>query len=856
VAFLREATADYPDKFFSALRKSNSVSDKVRNPPCLNFAPANFKESDMDKSLTGTFFKSVITFTLLLTLAIFNTGFATEIDNGGSIKGIVTTSDNKPAPGVVVVLKGSKKTTLTDDKGTYLLRNITPGSYTIQVSLIGYETISQQVAVEKDKTITVNLQLNISEKNLSEVEITASRNKYTKSGSDYVAKLPLKNIENPQVYSVISSELMKDQVVSNYEDALNNAPGISKLWSSTGREGDGAGYYSLRGFAVQPTLVNGLPGLTNGGLDIANIDRIEVVKGPSGTLFGSSVISYGGLINTVTKRPYDSFGGEISYTGGSYGLNRLSLDVNTPLDKDKKILLRVTGAYHDENSFQDAGFNKRRFIAPSLTYKVNDRLTLMLNTEFLSAESTNPTMLFFDRGSKLFAKNLAALGYDNKRSYTSNNLSIKTPTSSVQAQAIYKLSDSWTSQTVVSRGTAKSDGYYSYLYEGSAAVPGFPNISPTFARYISHQNGSTNTTDIQQNFTGDFKIGQFRNRIVAGVDYFSRNTVSSATGYVMNGIIDMTGKDNGILSRAHTDSLLNALPLSNSNLKEEVYSAYASDVFNFLPNLSAMVSLRVDHFKTGGITAATLGKYEQTTVSPKFGLVYQPILNTLSIFANYMNGFSNANSAPRQQNDGSVKTFRPEQANQLEGGVKVNLMGGMITGSVSYYDIKVKDMVAQVPGKVGFYNQGGEKYSRGLEAEVIANPVAGLNIIAGYSYNDSKVTKTDNADYLDRRPEEAGPQNLANLWATYKFQQGAIKGFGIGFGGNYGGENSILNRATTGVFTLPAYTVLNGSLFYSTSKFNIAFKLDNIANKEYYKGWSTLEPQMPRRFSGNVTFKF
>ncbi|HEY9262769.1 TonB-dependent receptor [Chitinophaga sp.] len=814
----------------------------------------------MEKTLIGSFLKKTAAGILLLTLAIFNGAFAIDIDNGGSIKGTIITSDHKPAPGVVVVLKGSKKTTLTDDNGTYLLRNITPGNYTIQVSLIGYETTSQQVAVEKDKTITVNLQLNISEKNLSEVEITAARNKYTKSGSDFVAKLPLKNMENPQVYSVISSELMKDQVVSNYQDALNNAPGISKLWTSTGREGDGAGYYSLRGFAVQPTLVNGLPGLTNGGLDIANIDRIEVVKGPSGTLFGSSVISYGGLINTVTKKPYDSFGGEISYTGGSYGLNRLSMDINTPLDKDKKVLLRVTGAYHDENSFQDAGFTKRRFIAPSLTYKVSDRLTLMLNTEFLSAESTNPMMLFFDRNAPLFKKNLAELGYDNKRSYTSNNLSIKTPTSSVQAQAIYKLSDTWTSQTVVSRGTAKSDGYYSYLGESSNAKPG-TNNSAAFDRWFSYQNGSTNTTDIQQNFIGDFKIGKFRNRVVAGLDYFSRNTISNASGYVQNGTIDMTGFDSGILSKSHVDSLLSPQDISTSNLKEDVYSAYVSDVFNFLPNLSAMVSLRVDHFKTGGLTADANSKYEQTTVSPKFGLVYQPIPNILSVFANYMNGFSNANAAPRPQGaDNVYRTFKPEQANQLEAGMKVNLLGGMITGSLSYYDIKVKDIVMQIADPAGtnfnYYDQGGKKYSRGVEAEVIANPVAGLNIIAGYSYNESKVTETDNTDYLNRRPEEAGPQTLANLWATYKFQQGAVKGFGLGFGGNYASENMILNRVTTGIFTLPAYTVLNASLFYSTSKFNVAFKLDNLTNKEYYKGWSTLEPQMPRRFSGNVTFKF
>lgn len=802
----------------------------------------------MEQSMIMAFLKKTGWCLLLLVAILTNTAFAEEIDNGGSIKGLITTSDNKPAPGVVVILKGTKKSILTDDNGTYLLRNINPGTYTIQVSLTGYETTSQQVTVEKDKTSTVDLQLNISEKNLNEVEVTASRNKYTKRSSDYVAKLPLKNIENPQVYSVISSELIKDQVVTRYEDALNNTPGISKLWSSTGRDGDGTGYYSLRGFAVQPTLVNGLPGLTNGGLDVANIERIEVVKGPSGTLFGSSLVSYGGLINTITKKPYDHFGGEISYTGGSYGLNRLTADINTPLDKDNKVLLRVTGAYHDENSFQDAGFTKKRYIAPSLTYKASDRLTLMLNTEFLSSEGTNPTMLFLDRSKPLAQKNLAELGYDNKRSYTSNYLSIKTPTSSIQAQAIYKLSDTWTSQTVVSRGSSKSQGYYTYLDQ----MPDLLDGSPAFQRWISYQNGATYTTDIQQNFTGDFKIGQFRNRIVAGLDYFNRNTQGSNSGYTTFGQINMAGLETGNLSRAHADSVLANQPIYTSNLTQETYSAYVSDVFNILPSLSVMASLRVDHFKNGGLTATSADKYEQTALSPKFGIVYQPILNTLSVFANYMNGFNN--SAPRQLQDGSFQSFKPEQANQMEAGAKVNLLGGMITGSLSYYDIKVKNIVMQ--RGVNDYIQGGERTSRGIEGEIVANPVAGLNIVAGYSYNDSKYVSTLDKDYEGRRPEEAGPRNLGNLWVTYKFQNGAVKGFGVGFGGNYASESMILNRLTTGVFSLPSYTVLNGSLFYNTNKFNIAFKLDNLTNKEYYKGWSTVEPQMPRRFSGNVTFKF
>lgn len=792
--------------------------------------------------------------TILFILCFF-TGFtalyANEEEHGGTITGTVTTADNRPAPAVSVVLKGTKKATLTDEDGTFTLRNISPGTYTVEVSLIGYETVAQTVTVETNQAATIALQLNVSEKKLTEVVITGNHSRITRTSSEYVAKMPLKNIENPQVYSVITSDLLKQQVITSYDDALNNTPGLNKLWSSTGRAGDGAGYYSLRGFSVQPTLVNGLAGLTNGGLDVANVDRIEVMKGPSGTLFGGTIISYGGLINTITKRPYNDFGGEITYTGGGYGLNRITADINTPLDKDGKVLLRVNGAYHDENSFQDAGFKKTRFIAPSLTYKATDRLTFLLNAEFLSAESTNPTMIFFDRAAPLFAKNLEELGYDRKRSYTSNNLTIKTPTTNMQAQMLYKLSDQWTSQTVVSRSTAKTDGYYTYI-SGSNKF-----AADEFGRFISNQNGTTTTTDIQQNFIGDFKIGSLRNRVVVGVDYFSRNTVNNSTAYITNGILKMDGTDNGILSREHTDSLLADTTVTRSNLQQEVYSAYISDVLNLTPQLSVMASLRVDHFKNGGLTATEASKYGQTALSPKFGVVYQIIPSTLSVFANYMNGFTNmAPKAEGRNND--MRTFDPEQANQWEGGVKMSALAGMFNATVSYYNINVSNIVLTLADAEGLalYSQGGKRYSKGIDAEIIATPVTGLNIMAGYGYNDSKLTESNSKDFVDRRPESAGPEHIANAWISYRFVTGSIKGFGIGFGGNYASENLVLNRATTGVFAVPSYTVLNASLSYNAEKFGLALKLDNITNKEYYKGWSTLEPQMPRRFSASASFKF
>ncbi len=200
-------------------------------------------------------------------------------------------------------------------------------------------------------------------------------------------------------------------------------------------------------------------------------------------------------------------------------------------------------------------------------------------------------------------------------------------------------------------------------------------------------------------------------------------------------------------------------------------------------------------------------------------------------------------------------TFDAEQANQFEIGTKLNLLNNKVTATLSYYDIKVSNTVLQVAPDL--YTQGGERYSKGFEASLAANPIAGLNIIAGFSHNESKLTNGEpNDPFANRRPESSGPQNMANYWASYRFQGGKLKGFGLGFGGNTASTNKIFSRNGAGTFTLPEYTVLNASAFYTEDAFTITLKLDNITDKDYYKGWSTISVQKPRIFAANLTYNF
>jgi iron complex outermembrane receptor protein len=223
----------------------------------------------------------------LLTFASFG--------QNGNVTGFVKTSDGQAAEMVTVAVQGTSKGSLTDKDGKYQIKNLKPGSHMLIASLVGLGRKEQIVEIRGGETVTIDFVLNENAAQLQEVVIS------TQKEQQYVAKLPLKNLENPQVYSTVSSEILKQQVITSYDDAMRNVPGISRTWESTGRGGDGAAYFALRGFEAQATLYNGLPGMTSGNLDPANVEEIQVIKGPSGTLFGGSFYGYGGIINTITK---------------------------------------------------------------------------------------------------------------------------------------------------------------------------------------------------------------------------------------------------------------------------------------------------------------------------------------------------------------------------------------------------------------------------------------------------------------------------------------------------------------------------------------------------------------------------
>jgi iron complex outermembrane receptor protein len=316
------------------------------------------------------------------------------------------------------------------------------------------------------------------------------------------------------------------------------------------------------------------------------------------------------------------------------------------------------------------------------------------------------------------------------------------------------------------------------------------------------------------------------------------------------------------LTKASVDNLLAGTEPANSNISNSSYSAYVSNLLNLTPGLMVMASIRADYFDSKGEISTADDDFHQLAFSPKFGLVYQPVPDKVSLFANYMNAFINVAPEEIADADGSnprVKSFRPEHANQWEAGVKANLFSNKLQATLSYYDIRVSDRVVGDPNNVYNFVQGGKVGSKGFEADIRSSPVAGLDLIAGYSYNEAKVIAGDKDDFYSepgRSPGGQGPQHLANFWATYRIAAGKMKDFGIGFGGNYAGEYKVIDNSATGVFILPAYTLLNAGLFYNPGSYRISFNINNLTNTVYYTGYWSINPQKPVNFVASVAFKF
>jgi len=810
-----------------------------------------------------------------LTSTLVTCALVAQAQQTAAIRGRVTTSDGSPAEAVTVGLKGRSQGAITNGQGEYVIERVRDGQYIVVISAVGLKGEEKAVTVSGGQATSVDFMLTENAQQLKEVVISGSRtNKFNRPNSVDVGKMPLSNLENPQVYATVGKELLTEQLVFSVDDATRNAPGVQKMWEPTGRSGDGGSFYASRGFVVSSQLRNGVAGGVTNTIDAANLEKLEVIKGPSATLYGSALTSYGGLLNRVTKKPYEQFGGEVSVAAGSYGFHRASADVNTPLNAAKTLAFRLNGAYTYEDNFQNAGytgFAKDVAIAPSLQFKPSDRLTINLDAEVYRSTNVGKQLIylyFLDKVDNFGFSRADQAPLDYRQSYQGPGLTQDSRSTNLFGQVRYRISPSFTSTTYLSSSRSYSEGNGSYFYLASDIALGrstTPGVSSLIRADQSTQDSRRQTYQVQQLFNGDFQVGNLRNRVVFGLDFLRLDSDIAFFGGTIDTVqINRPGTDYRSFNKSTVDAQYAAQAPGRYPVTTKVntYSAFVSDVLNLTDKLSVLAALRVDRYDNkGGILYSPVEAYQQTAVSPKFGVVYQPVKDRVSLFANYQNSFNNQNSSYINTDLQSFVT-KPERANQAEAGIKLDAAGGRISATASYYDIRVQNILRPLYTVTNPDNttltvsaQDGTQWSRGTELSLTANPLPGLNVVGGFAYNFSKFVNT-NEDVNGRRPNTASSPYLANAWVSYRQPEGPLKGLGLGFGGNYASENNILNSASRGVFTLPSYTVLNASAFYDLPHYRFAVKADNLTNERYWIGYTTFNAQKLRSIVGSVSYKF
>ena len=323
----------------------------------------------MKRLLTLQFFFAIIFFLLIHAFS-----FA---QNTSSIQGTISAQNGAPASFIPVELKTFHKTVLSDEDGNFLFENLPELTDSLVISSLQFKYYAVPVHVccgNILKTGNIILQENI--KALQDIEIKGMLSSSYKNNYSFVATKKQSNIKDvPQTISVVSSQLIKDRMDYSLNDVIENIAGVN-LFSDYQE-------YTIRGFrAENPRLINGLRTYNSSLVPplLANIERVEVIKGPAAVLYGNN--DPGGIINMVTKKPLPEKFYEVSAGFGSWNDKRLSADVSGPVNSSHSFLYRFNTAYKNSSSFRNQLFNKSIQLAPSFSFAPNEKLSLNFDFSF------------------------------------------------------------------------------------------------------------------------------------------------------------------------------------------------------------------------------------------------------------------------------------------------------------------------------------------------------------------------------------------------------------------------------------------------------------------------------------------
>ncbi|MBE7385547.1 MAG: TonB-dependent siderophore receptor [Leptolyngbya sp. SIO1E4] len=684
----------------------------------------------------------------------------------------------------------------------------------VRVAITGTDAPPVAEATATGLTVTLGEAVADTDQDAIQIVVTGEEDEgYNPSSASTATRTdtPLRDI--PQAIQVVPREVIEDQRVTRAGEALQNVSGVTD-----------AGLFSnyldsifLRGFnTAQGNFFRDGVRLNSyflgfGAEDLANLERVEVLKGPASVLYGA--VETGGVINFVTKAPLSEPAYSFTASAGNYSSYRGEIDLTGPLNEQRTVLYRLNGVYDNSGSFRDFVDSERIAIAPTLSIEFGPRTSLRIDGNFSRLE-TLP-----DSG-------IPAIG--DRPADVPRSRSIDEPFSSFEYEELtlgytlnHEFNDNWSFRNIVRYQSFRVPEFIGPLDLSLDEATG------ELERFPYSQRVNADSYSAQTDFIGEFTTGSIQHRLLLGADFnYTRQdrrfTLDTTVLYPSINIF------NPVYANQRYDTPTTLF----RDDKFYSYGFYIQDQITLSPQWQLLIGGRYDIFdqeRTFGDVEPRERIFEQTDskFTPRLGVVYQPS-DTVSLYASYANSFL-PSGANQRNPDGSE--FEPTTGTQYEIGIKADFLEGRLSATLAGFILERQNVATEDPNNPGFSITTGEQTSQGIELDIAGEILPGWNIIASATYLDARVTEDNTIPEGNRLTNAA--ETSASLWTTYRIQSGDLEGLGFGLGLYYVGdrEGDLANS-----FTLPSYVRTDAALYYERDNWQAALNIRNLFDVKYFLG--------------------
>ena len=668
-------------------------------------------------------------------------------------------------------------------------------------------------------------------------------------------------IENPQSVTVITRDQIEQQGARSVAEALRYEPGVV----SETRVGDRFDNVFIRGFGGFGGNANYLQfwdGLrlprganyANPSIDPYLLERVEILRGPASILYGQN--NPGGLVNLVSKNPTETPFRELMTRFGDHGRIEGGFDFGGPASADGKLFYRVIGLGRASDTEVNYNQTERKLIAPSFTWRPSLDTSLTVRTSY-------------DRDPYSFQPNwLPALGtlQPNPNGQIPRNFFSGHPDFNTydreQTSAGYELhhrfNDIWSFtqnfrymqvNSTFKAVSVSAGGPAPMGYVGAAACGGVANLC--LFRTSTYYVEQLNAAQVDNQAQAKFVTGDLRHTMLLGLDYqwSSANALSNNLGGPGGAVpnVNYLNPNYGTITPP-------ALLYSTDQTRKQT-GFYAQDQIRW-DNWAFAFGVRNDQsdwttksrlLSTGVLSGVAEPSDSATTW--RAGATYL-FANGLAPYINYSTSFE-----PTLGTDYAGAPFVPTTGKQIEGGIKYQPTWFNGYFLVSVFDIRQQNVLMQdsahaanasCTAAAGFCQmQAGEVASTGVEVSGKATPVAGLDLIASYSYTDIRITQSSqivSGVPLQGKVPVGAPDNMASLWADYTMQSGRLAGLGFGGGVRYIGR-SYGDNINSVAMEVPSYTLVDLTMHYDLEGLSnrlkgwkLALNVNNLFDEKYVSG--------------------